>query len=196
MRHHYILVNKPFGVLSQFTPEGDRPTLRNLGSFPPTVYPAGRLDADSEGLLLLTDDNEVKHRLTEPRFQHPRTYLVQVEQVPTEEALENLRSGVTIEKRKTRPVEVRLLDKEPDLPLRVVPIRFRKNVSTAWLEMSLREGRNRQVRRMTASIGHPTLRLVRIRIGVLSLEGLSVGEHRELTRSEIIHLRQSLNLSA
>ncbi|MDL1894581.1 pseudouridine synthase [Sphingobacteriales bacterium CHB3] len=186
---HYILFNKPYGVLSQFTPEHGHPSLEDFGPFPPEVYPVGRLDRDSEGLLLLTNDNPLKHHLSDPKFGHPRTYLVQVERVPDEKALQKLRSGVVIEERKTKPAEVRLLDEEPDLPPRSVPIRFRKNVPTAWLEITLREGRNRQVRKMTAAVGHPTLRLVRTKIGELTIDGLDVGERRRLTVEEIALLR-------
>ncbi|MCI0707713.1 MAG: pseudouridine synthase [Ignavibacteriae bacterium] len=185
----YILFYKPYGVLSQFTPANEKQSLKDFGPFPRNIYPVGRLDADSEGLLLLTDDNEVKHRLTEPRYEHPRTYLVQVERIPTENALSRLRKGVTIEGKKTKPAEVHLLENEPELPPRPVPIRFRKNVPTAWLEITLREGRNRQVRKMTAVVGHPTLRLVRIRIGNLTIDGLKPGVSRELSKTEVEGLR-------
>ncbi|HEY4613103.1 MAG TPA: pseudouridine synthase [Bacteroidota bacterium] len=192
MRYHYILFNKPYGVLSQFTSEAGRMTLKDFGPFPRDIYPVGRLDADSEGLLLLTNDNAVKHRLTDPRFEHPRTYLVQVERIPTQEALRRLSEGVVIEGKKTKPAEVRLLDGEPKLPPRSVPIRQRKNVPTAWIELTLREGRNRQVRKMTAAVGHPTLRIVRIRIATLSVEGLLSGEHRVLTEGEENTLQDSV----
>ena len=191
---HYFLFNKPSGVLSQFTGEYARVTLRHFGPFPPDVYPAGRLDADSEGLLLLTNDPEVKHRLTEPKFEHPRTYWVQVERIPPEEVLERLRSGVVIEGKRTRPAEVKVLPNEPSLPPRPVPIRFRKSVLTGWLEITLREGRNRQIRKMTAVVGHPTLRVVRVRIGSLSLEGMNPGEMRELNALELRRLRKELGL--
>ena len=187
---HTILFNKPFGVLSQFSSEGDHPTLSDFGPFPSTVYPAGRLDAESEGLLLLTDDNALKHMLTDPRFGHPRTYLVQVERIPGEHALQLLRTGVVIEGHKTKPADVNLLSDEPPLGPRPVPIRFRKHVPTSWLEITLREGRNRQVRKMTAAVGHPTLRLVRIRIGSLSLEGLAPGDWRPLSRKERAALQE------
>ena len=190
-RNRSFLLNKPYGVLSQFTSEGGRPTLSQFGPFPGDVYAAGRLDADSEGLLLLTNDGSLKHFLTEPRFGHPRTYLVQVERVPESGALERLRRGVLIQGVKTRPASVTLLDREPDVPARPVPIRFRKNVPTAWLEITLHEGRNRQVRRMTAAVGFPTLRLIRIRIGTLSIQGLRPGEWREVREEEIAELRRA-----
>jgi 23S rRNA pseudouridine2457 synthase len=191
---HFILFNKPFGVLSQFTPEHNHGTLKDYGTFPADVYPVGRLDADSEGLLLLTNDNAVKHRMTDPKFEHSRTYLVQVERVPDLQALETLSVGVMIEGKRTKPAGVRLLEIEPNIPQRPVPIRFRKNVPTAWLEITLREGRNRQVRKMTAAVGHPTLRLMRIRIGVLSIGDLEPGTSRELSTKEIEGLRKSLRL--
>lgn len=193
--YHYILFSKPCGVLSQFTPEHGHKGLGDFGPFPRDVYPVGRLDADSEGLLLLTNDNRVKYRATDPRFSHPKTYLVQVERVPDTHALEKLREGVLIEGKKTKPAEVRLLDDEPRLPPRDVPIRFRKNVPTAWLEITLREGRNRQIRKMTAAVGYPTLRLVRTAIGPLHLGTLKPGESRKLTARERSKLLQSLNLN-
>lgn len=190
----YLLFYKPFGVLSQFTHEAGRASLKDYGPFPRNVYPVGRLDADSEGLLLLTNDNSIKHRLTEPAFDHPRTYLVQVERIPTEEALDRLRKGVVIEGKKTKSAEVTRLHREPDVPPRPVPIRFRKNVPTAWLEITLREGRNRQVRKMTAAVGHPTLRLIRTHIANLSIEGLEPGSFRALTPQEVAALRSYLGL--
>lgn len=184
----YILFNKPYGVLSQFSSEHGHPPLKDFGPFPPDVYPVGRLDRDSEGLLLLTNDNALKHRLTDPKFDHPKTYLVQVEKIPDAEALDKLRAGVVIEGKRTKPAEVRLLETEPALPPRTVPIRFRKNIPTAWIEITLREGRNRQVRKMTAAVGHPTLRLVRTKIGWLTIEGLDVGKDRRLTAEEVASL--------
>jgi 23S rRNA pseudouridine2457 synthase len=180
-----FLFFKPYGVLCQFTDAGERPTLADFGPFPRDVYAAGRLDADSEGLVLLTNDNALKTRLTDPRFGHPRTYYVQVERAPDAAALRKLREGVMIEGTKTRPAVVHLLSAEPDLPPRAVPIRFRKNIPTAWLEITLREGRNRQIRRMTAAVGNPTLRLVRVRIGRLSVEGLPPGASRQLRPDEL-----------
>ena len=167
-RSRTIALYKPFGVLCQFRDASDRPTLAPLVPFA-DIYPAGRLDHDSEGLLLLTDDGRLAHRLTDPRFAHAKTYLVQVERVPEANALEALRAGVPLRDGMTRPAEVELLDSEPPLPDRPVPIRFRKNVPTAWLRLSITEGRNRQVRRMTAAVGHPTLRLVRVAIGPVTL---------------------------
>jgi 23S rRNA pseudouridine2457 synthase len=183
---HYILFHKPYGVLCQFTsePGNTAATLKEFVSIP-GVYPVGRLDQDSEGLLLLTDDGDLQHRLSDPRYGHERTYLVQVERIPGNEELEHLTSGVTIQGYRTRPAKVRLLNQEPDLPPRIPPIRFRKNVPTAWIEITLTEGRNRQVRRMTAAVGHPTLRLVRSAIGGLQLGDLKQGEWRELSKDEV-----------
>jgi 23S rRNA pseudouridine2457 synthase len=187
-----FLFYKPFGVLSQFS-EGIHPgwhnTLASYGPFPNDVYPVGRLDADSEGLLLLTNDNALKHRLLDPRFRHPRTYLVQVERIPEMTNLEILGNGsVVLEGKPVLPAAVRLLAEEPSLPARPQPIRFRKNVPTAWLEITLREGRNRQVRRMVAAVGHPALRLVRISVGPLTIEGLHPGKHRALSPEESARL--------
>jgi pseudouridine synthase len=179
----YLRFFKPFDVLTQFTDASGRTTLKDYIPVP-GVYPVGRLDRNSEGLLLLTNDGRFAHRLTDPRHGHPRTYLVQVERVPGPEALEALRRGVTLRDGPTRPAEVELLAEPPALPERPVPIRFRKNVPTAWLRLVLREGRNRQVRRMTAAVGHPTLRLVRVAIGPITLDGLQPGEWRELVAEE------------
>ncbi len=190
----YILFSKPYGVLSQFTSEHGHKTLKDFGPFPPDVYPVGRLDLDSEGLLLLTDDNKIKQRASNPNFEHPKTYWVQVENIPDSEAIRKLQAGVVIEKKKTKPAQVRLLEHEPDLPARTVPIRFRKNIPTAWLEITLREGRNRQVRKMTAAVGHPTLRLVRVKIGELTVEGLDPGMSRLLTDNELRWYKNSLGL--
>jgi pseudouridine synthase len=155
----------------------------------PGIYPVGRLDRDSEGLLILTNDGRLSHRLTDPRFAHPKTYLVQVERVPGLEALEALRRGVDLNDGRTLPAQVELLAEPPALPDRSVPIRFRKNVPTAWLRLTIHEGRNRQVRRMTAAVEHPTLRLVRVAIGPVSLGDLAVGHWRELTADELAALR-------
>jgi 23S rRNA pseudouridine2457 synthase len=193
-RFRYILFNKPYGVLSQFTDSEGRKTLTDLGHFPKDVYSVGRLDYDSEGLLLLTNDRGLKNFILDPKNKHSRTYLVRVEKIPSVEALDKLRGGVVIEKRKTLPAEVKLLTNDPNLPPRSVPIRFRKSIPTAWLEITLREGRNRQVRKMTASVGHPTLRLVRVKIGALVLEGLKPGESRELTKQEIKSLKQLVRI--
>lgn len=181
----YILFNKPFGVVSQFSGEGN--TLKDHIRVK-DVYPVGRLDHDSEGLLLLTNDGELQHRLSSPEFEHPRTYWAQVERVPSDQALQQLVMGVIIQGRRTRPALARLLSEGPDLPPRDPPVRFRKNVPTAWIELTLTEGRNRQVRRMTAAVGHPTLRLVRVAIGDLRLEGLQPGQARDLTSDELRQL--------
>jgi 23S rRNA pseudouridine2457 synthase len=181
----YILFYKPYGVLTQFSREAGHKSLADFGPFPPDVYPAGRLDADSEGLVLLTNDSRMQRQLTEPRFNHPRTYAVQVERVPDENALKRLCEGIMIEGKRTKPAEARLLTVEPELPPRPVPIRFRKNVPTAWIEITLGEGRNRQVRKMTAKVGYPTLRLVRTKIGNLTLRGLEPGRWRELKPDEV-----------
>ena len=180
----YILFNKPYAVLSQFASEDGKQSLQDF-EFPKDVYPVGRLDYDSEGLLLLTDDNAIKHKLTDPKFKLPKTYLVQIERVPSEESLQQLRDGVVIEGRKTRPAEVRLLDEEPILPPRCAPIRFRKTVPTAWIELTIREVRNRQVRKMTAAVGHPTLRLLRIKIGNISLDDLQPGQWKAIYKKEL-----------
>jgi 23S rRNA pseudouridine2457 synthase len=181
----YIKMYKPHGVLTQFTDAtgGGRATLKDYVDLA-GVYPAGRLDRDSEGLLLLTDDGRLAHRLMDPRFGHPRTYLAQVERVPDDRALAALRAGVMLGDGLTRPAEVERLEAEPELPPRPVPIRFRKNVATAWLRLTLREGRNRQVRRMTAAVGFPTLRLVRIAIGPITLGGLEPGQWMHLSADE------------
>jgi 23S rRNA pseudouridine2457 synthase len=184
-KFRYYLFYKPFNVLCQFTDEGGRDTLAKYGPFPNDVYPAGRLDYDSEGLVLLTNDGSLKNRLLEPKYAHPRTYLVQVEGVPKPGQLEEIRNGVVIYGEKLRGAEVSVIVGEPDLPSRPVPIRFRKSIPTTWIELTIRQGRNRQVRKMTAAVGLPTLRLVRIKIGGLMLEGLSPGEWRELSSDEI-----------
>lgn len=186
-KYRYILFYKPYCVLSQFTDnsgENKRRTLKDYISVE-SVYPVGRLDWDSEGLLLLTNHGQLQHRLSHPRFQHPRTYWVQVERIPNLDALRQLRAGVIIDHQRTRQALVQILNTEPQLHPRDPPIRFRKNVPTAWLEMTLTEGRNRQVRRMTAAVGFPTLRLVRVAIAHLSLEKLQPGQWRDLTPEEL-----------
>jgi len=182
----YILFNKPYDVLTQFS--GERKSLKDYIDVP-DVYPAGRLDRDSEGLILLTDDGELQHRLTDPRFGHPRTYWAQVDRIPSDAAVQTLARGVLVDGRMTRRASAKLLVEEPDLPPRDPPVRFRKSVPTAWIELTLTEGRNRQVRRMTAAIGHPTLRLVRVAIGNLRLDGLAPGEWRDLSPREILAVR-------
>lgn len=185
----YIAFNKPYGVLSQFTQpdESDKRTLSEFG-FPGDVYPIGRLDYDSEGLLLLSDDKRLNQALLDPSNKHERIYLAQVENVPQEPQLKQLREGVVIDKQKTQPAKAHLLTQEPELWERTPPIRTRQKIPTAWLRLTLHEGRNRQVRRMTAAIGCPTLRLVRAAIGDLQLEALALapGDWRLLTREEIL----------
>ncbi len=185
----YVIFNKPYQVLSSFTDPEGRKTLAEYIPIP-DIYAVGRLDYDSEGLLLLTDDGWLNHRLTHPRYEHPKTYLVQVERIPDEKALEALRQGVIIQGRRTRPAEVvRLTEDElPPLPDRPVPIRYRANVPTCWLRITLYEGMKRQIRHMTAAVGFPTLRLIRIAIGPLSLEGLAPGAWRFLTEEELAAL--------
>lgn len=185
----YILFYKPYGVLCQFTDNSDNPRVTLKDYIPISeIYPVGRLDRDSEGLLLLTDNGQLQNRLANPQFAHSRTYYVQVEGIPNESALAKLRSSVTIKNYRTRQAKVRLLSPEPNLPPRVPPIRDRKSIPTCWLEMILTEGKNRQVRRMTAAVGFPTLRLVRVSIGSdvgkLDLANLNPGEWRELSASE------------
>ncbi|MEM6284190.1 MAG: pseudouridine synthase [Chloroflexota bacterium] len=182
---------KPYDVLTQFTDPEGRPTLGDYVDVP-GIYAAGRLDKDSEGLLILTDDGELNARLTQPKYEHPRTYFVQVERIPDEDALKQLRKGVIIKGKKTRPAQVHLLEAPPKLPERPVPIRYRKNVPTAWLEITLTEGRNRQVRRMTAAVGHPTLRLVRVAIGDITLDQMQPGELVRLSRSQVERLQKSV----
>lgn len=201
-----IALHKPFGVLSRFTP--DLPGQRTLGEFglPPRVYPIGRLDADSEGLLLLSDEPALITRPLDPRNAHPREYWVQVERIPTPETLRQLERGVPIGNYLTRPCKARLLEPPPHvlpqetdpdrvtpaigpqppyiLPPRYPPIRYRKTVPDCWISLELREGKNRQVRRMTAAVGHPTLRLIRVRIGAFWLGSLPPGHWRELTPAE------------
>ncbi|HTY10449.1 MAG TPA: pseudouridine synthase [Bacteroidota bacterium] len=190
----YYLLYKPYDVLCQFTDSLGRKTLKDFGPFPRDVYSVGRLDLDSEGLLLLTNDNEVNHRLTEPEFEHPRTYLVQVEGIPSQESIERLKGGVIIQGEKTKPAEVRLLEHEPQVPPRTPPIRERKSIPASWVEMTLREGRNRQVRKMTAAVGHPTLRLIRTTIGELTLGGLKPGDVHRLSETEGKNLRKFVGL--
>lgn len=194
--HRYILFYKPYGVLSQFSDtfsgsQSDRrdgeKERRTLKDYIPVskVYPVGRLDWDSEGLMLLTDRGQLQHRLADPRFGHSRTYWAQVERVPDPIAIQQLEQGLIIENYRTRPAKIRLLEPEPTLPPRDPPIRYRKNIPTAWLELVLTEGKNRQVRRMTAKVGFPTLRLVRVAIAHLHLGNMQPGQWRDLTAPEL-----------
>jgi 23S rRNA pseudouridine2457 synthase len=178
-RARLIALNKPYGVLSQFTDADGRRTLASLVAVP-GVYPAGRLDRDSEGLLLLTDDGRLQARIADPRHKLEKSYLVQVERQPGERALEQLRTGVSIDERRTRPAQVCCIEEPAWLWPREPPVRFRKTVPTAWLEVIISEGRNRQVRRMTAAVGHPALRVVRTRIGPWALGDLPPGQWQEL----------------
>ena len=170
-----IAFHKPYGVISQFTPDGSPHRTLAHFDFPPRVYPVGRLDADSEGLLLLSDEPEWNEALLHPRHRHKRVYWVQVERAPSDKALRALELGLVIQGYQTLPCRAWRLDSPPEMPQRVPPIRLRKTVPTCWIGLELVEGKNRQVRRMTAAIGHPTLRLVRVRIGCLDLGALSVG---------------------
>ncbi len=183
MPFHYLLFYKPFRVLSQFTGDGSKRTLAGFISVP-GVYPVGRLDYDSEGLLLLTDDGAAQHRLADPRFEHPRTYWVQVEGEVDEKALTRLSGRLKIQDYRTKPCLARKIA-EPELPPRDPPIRFRRDIPTSWIELTLTEGRNRQVRRMTAAVGYPTLRLVRSAIGKLRLDGLAPGTWRTVLPNEL-----------
>jgi 23S rRNA pseudouridine2457 synthase len=177
-----IALNKPYLVHCKFTDEQGRPTLAAFG-LPPRVYVAGRLDHDSEGLLLLTDDGKLNQRLTDPRWKAPKTYLAQVEGVATDGALAKLRAGVVLNDGPTLPTEARVIEPPTWLWPRTPPIRVRKTIPDCWIELAIREGRNRQVRRMTAAVGVPTLRLVRVAIGPYALDGLAPGQWRELATS-------------
>lgn len=177
-----LLLNKPYGVLSKFTDTAGRPTLAALVPVP-GVYPAGRLDADSEGLLILTSDGSLQSRISNPRHHWPKTYWAQVEGEIGDDALAELRRGVMLKDGRTRPAEARRIPEPPGLWARDPPIRFRKSVPAGWIELTLREGRNRQVRRMTAAVGHPTLRLIRFSIGPWTLAGLGPGQWKAIEPS-------------
>ncbi|MGI8819461.1 MAG: pseudouridine synthase [Chthoniobacterales bacterium] len=185
-----IAFHKPFGVLSQFTADGSRHrTLADFG-FPAGVYPIGRLDAESEGLLLLSDEPALNTRLLHPNQAHVRIYWAQVERIPPADALQELEAGVMLGERRTLPCRARLLDPPPNVSPREPPIRFRKNVRAAWIVLELVEGKNHQVRRMTAAVGHPTLRLIRVQIGGLPLGDLAPGEKRVLSAEDVRQLFQ------
>jgi len=188
--HRYFLIHKPFNYLSQFTKEvPSHLTLADLGDFPKEVYPVGRLDKDSEGLLLLTDDKKLNHKLLNPEFKHPRTYWAQVEGAISQKAVEELRSGVDIRINKkthhTLPAEIEMLENNPPLEERDPPVRFRAKIPTSWIQLTLVEGKNRQVRRMCAKVGFPVLRLVRVSIGGLKLEGIERGTFVEIKETDI-----------
>ena len=174
-----ILFNKPYGVICQFSADGMHPTLKDYLEIP-GIYPAGRLDTDSEGLLILTDDGALQHKISHPRHKQAKTYWVQVEGNPTPEALEQLRRGVNLGDFITQPATAQIIPEPPGLWPRNPPVRFRKEIPTSWIELVIREGKNRQVRRMTAKVGFPTLRLIRYRIGDWSLDGLVPGKWQEM----------------
>lgn len=190
--HQYYIIYKPFQVLSQFTSQEGKLTLKDFFPVPADVYPVGRLDFDSEGLLILTNDTVLNHRLLNPRFAHDREYWVQVEGAISPAAIRQLEAGVTIsidgKSYRTQPCQSQIMDFSPRVPERFPPIRYRAQIPTSWIKMILHEGKNRQVRKMTAQVGFPTLRLIRYRIEELTIEGLGPGEMRILDRQEIYSL--------
>lgn len=190
-----LIFYKPYQVLSSFTDPEGRATAGDFVTVP-DVYAAGRLDYDSEGLMILTSDGKLAHRITHPRYKLKKVYLVQVEYIPDLVALQKLRQGVFVKGKQTRPAEAELLEQAPQLAERIPPIRYRNNIPTAWLKITLREGRKRQVRHMTAAVGHPTLRLVRAAIGPLTLAELEPGQWRDLTEEELDRLKKSLAQAA
>lgn len=175
-----ILLNKPYGVICQFSADGQHPTLKDYVPIP-KVYPAGRLDTDSEGLLLLTDDGLLQHQLSDPKHKKSKVYWVQVEGTPTEHALQQLRQGLDLGDFVSRPALAEAIEEPENLWPRNPPVRFRQHIPTSWLKITLYEGKNRQVRRMTAKVGHPTLRLIRYAVGDYTLDGLAVGDYQILT---------------
>jgi len=179
-----LAFNKPYGVISQFTPDGSANRTLAAFTFPPAVYPIGRLDADSEGLLLLSDEPELNEKLLHPRRGHRRLYWAQVERIPTPQAISRLANGLVIQGRKTLPCRAWILEPQPEVPPRDPPIRFRKTVPTCWIGLELVEGKNRQVRRMTGAIHHPTLRLLRMQIGNFALGDLASGKWKALSAKE------------
>ncbi len=185
----YFIINKPFGVLSQFTEENNNPGLSSLFKLPRDVYPVGRLDLDSEGLLILTNDRKLNSKLLNPKNKHSKTYWVEVEGIPTQESLEMLEKGVTINlkgrKHQTSPAKVTKIN-NPDLEERSVPVNRLKHPETSWLEITITEGKNRQVRRMTATVGHPTLRLIRVAVEDLKLGSLKPGEITQISEKSIM----------
>lgn len=192
--YSYILFHKPFNVLCQFSPEKGKTTLADYLSIAKDIYPAGRLDYDSEGLLLLSNDNALKSRLLDPVFGHEREYLAFVDGIPSEEELEKFRAGLTIENYQTKPAAIEIADRPGWLQERSIPPRTYENKSYSWLRIILTEGKNRQVRKMTAAIGHPTLRLIRARILNITIEGLQPGQSRELEPEELATMQAQLSL--
>jgi len=187
--HHYFIIYKPYLVQSQFSPVDVKKTLADFFDVPKDVYPVGRLDHDSEGLLILTNDKQLNHRLLHPSFQHEREYWVQVDGAITGVAIQQLQNGVTIsidgKKHQTLPCKVSVFENEPSVPVRNPPIRFRKEIPAPWIRMVLKEGKNRQVRRMTAQVGFPTVRLIRYRIENITIDGLQPGDLVSMTRKQL-----------